>query len=201
MKNFIIIILIFSFKPIFGQVDTININQYDNKNKKHGYWIEYTDQNLKEVSQDNAVFKYYALYFHGKKFIGAMYNDSINAPNWKVKIVGKEPKKTEIQMLDGVYVFEGQDNNLKGDKKGFKNRVYTQIFKEGELIFRKTNWDTTGFYYEELYFDKKNHETEFSYLVKVQVYNNSYKTIKYWIKKGRKRMSLKREKEKVYINK
>ena len=107
MKNILIIIFLFIAFGLYSQdlseINTDTLNQYNDKGKKTGYWIQLLNKNWNPTKkEEKAVFFSYVYYENGKDLIG-----KIGFAFFKpvIKISGNKAQKNKIIILDGTYTF------------------------------------------------------------------------------------------------
>lgn len=166
MKNHITILfaVLFILNHSYGQVNhdmkNDTLNNYNDKGKKHGYWLEYFNEKLRITKKEKKAF-YYGVCYYGAK--GRIYpNYGVMSPVKKYHIItnGKTGIKGIPILLDGNYytiykedtiedvLFKNGNlqliNSYYGNKKIHYYFDYRKKYKEDKLSHYLVEYDLEG---------------------------------------------------------
>ena len=162
------LLLLACFLLAKAQLDSLVTNQYDEKGKKHGYWIVHVDTLFKETTVDKSSFAHYAYFQHGKR-VWRSYHAFLKPCH--IQMHDNPVERGALNLLNGKIVFT-YPNHHRPSRRLYKNWA---VYKDGFLQQEWISYDTTDYAYE--YFDhtKKYNEQEASYHMRWQLYKNNYK--------------------------
>ena len=115
------ITLLLTLNTIGQGIVNDTINQYNENGKKHGYWVEYVDNELKITKKKKALFFRYRYFDNGVKIGGDYTNSPIMRSNLEVD--GNKAIHDSIVIMNGVYKMIDE-----------KRRYIEQIYDNGKLI-------------------------------------------------------------------
>ena len=162
MKNLFLILILFIGS--FGFSQSINnntldtLNNYNEKGKRHGYWVEYLNKELRLVKKEEASFYRYVYYDNGT-YLSAP--SGFSSKKMICKIDGDKPKKDTLVLLNGIYFLYTKKDKIESKayyKKGLlviliAYNVRTSV-KSAMFDFTKHYNNQEYSYYIEEYDDK-----------------------------------------------
>jgi len=146
MRQFLLLTLFLSTLASVSLNDTLN--KYNDKGKKHGYWIIYLDKSINETDRSNSYYFGLQLYDNGQKLFSFIKLKEI-----KLKVVSdnESSEKGHPVILNGDFKWYRHDSEL----------VYHHRYENGRPVFYKR-------------YQRNNKKNDSLFLCEFADFNNRY---------------------------